>query len=89
MRYGTWLASAIIACGMLLVMLHWPSAAPSATRVIMAGIGLFILLPVSRVILMLAVFLHQREYVFGAIAATVLAILCLGVLLGLYLPSHL
>ncbi len=92
LHYGTWLASAVIACGILLVALHWQPgpgwpALPSGMQVVAAGIGLFILLPVSRVVLMLVVFVHQRDYLFGLIAALVLAIIGLGLLLGLYPPG--
>ena len=47
-----------------------------------AGIALFILLPVMRLILMLGVFLQQRDYRFGAIAALVLAIVAAGWVVG-------
>jgi uncharacterized membrane protein len=50
--------------------------------IVTAGIALFILLPVMRLILMLGVFLHQRDYRFGAIAALVLAIVAAGLLVG-------
>jgi uncharacterized membrane protein len=46
------------------------------------GIALFILLPVMRLILMLGVFLHQRDYRFSAIAALVLVIVAAGLVVG-------
>jgi uncharacterized membrane protein len=52
------------------------------THVMTVGIGLFILLPVSRLIVMLGVFLHQRDYRFSAIAALVLVIVIAGSMIG-------
>ncbi|MDR8395716.1 MULTISPECIES: hypothetical protein [Paraburkholderia] len=46
------------------------------------GIALFILLPVMRFILMSGVFLHQRDYRFGAIAALLPAIVAPGLVVG-------
>jgi uncharacterized membrane protein len=46
------------------------------------GIAFFILLPVMRLILMLGVFLHQRDYRFSAIAALVLMIVIAGSMIG-------
>ncbi|KAA1013214.1 DUF1634 domain-containing protein [Paraburkholderia panacisoli] len=57
-------------------------AAPSGMSIVTAGIALFILLPAMRLILMLGVFLHQRDYRFSAIAALVLAIVAAGLLVG-------
>jgi uncharacterized membrane protein len=42
------------------------------------GVALFIFLPVARVALMFAFFLRERDYVFTAIAALVLAIIGTG-----------
>jgi uncharacterized membrane protein len=50
--------------------------------VVTIGIALFILLPVMRLILMLGVFLHQRDYRFSAIAALVLVIVAAGLVVG-------
>jgi uncharacterized membrane protein len=47
-----------------------------------AGIALFILLPIMRLILMLGAFVHQRDYRFGAIAALVLVIVVAGSMIG-------
>jgi uncharacterized membrane protein len=79
LSYGTWLASAVIAIGLALTLIGWPGGAGD---IVTTGIALFILLPVSRVILMLIVFLHERDYRFGAVAALVLAIMVLGFALG-------
>ncbi|KFX66648.1 DUF1634 domain-containing protein [Paraburkholderia fungorum] len=51
-------------------------------HVMTVGIALFILLPIMRLILMLGMFLHQRDYRFSAIAALVLLIVAAGLLAG-------
>jgi uncharacterized membrane protein len=55
---------------------------PTGMHIVTIGIALFILLPVMRLILMLGMFLHQRDYRFSAIAALVLAIVAAGLLVG-------
>jgi hypothetical protein len=90
LHYGTWIATGTIATGLALALLTLPAAhthggaAASATgmSIVTAGIALFILLPIMRLILMLGMFLHQRDYRFSAIAALVLAIVAAGLLLG-------
>jgi uncharacterized membrane protein len=52
-------------------------------RIATVGIALFILLPTLRVLLMLLVFLRERDYRFTAIAALVLAIILLGFAVGM------
>jgi uncharacterized membrane protein len=47
-----------------------------------AGVTLFILLPIMRLILMLGLFLHQRDYRFSAITALVLMIVVVGSMIG-------
>ena len=71
--YGSWLASIAIGLGLAL----------SSTRIATVGIALFILLPTLRVLLMLLVFLRERDYRFTAVAALVLAIILLGFALGM------
>jgi uncharacterized membrane protein len=88
LQYGTWLASATIAVGLVLaLMVSRPDARSagflSSTRVVETGIILFILLPVFRVFLMLLVFLKERDYRFSAIAGLVLLILALGFIVGM------
>ncbi|PLC49785.1 hypothetical protein CR159_10855 [Pollutimonas subterranea] len=84
---GTWLASSIIAAGLILDFLHridvalFPNLAGS--QVAAAGIALFILLPIARVVLMLAIFLHERDYAYTAISALVLVIIGIGFAIGL------
>jgi uncharacterized membrane protein len=73
LAFGTWFITAVISVGLLLSFL--PAGMPYGSQVVMAGIGLFILLPITRVILMLALFLRIREYKFAGVAAFVLAII--------------
>ena len=81
LRYGTWLATAIIAVGLALALapLH---ASAAGLPIAKAGIALFILLPVARLVLMLLVFLRQRDYRFAGVTALVLAIVALAFTLG-------
>lgn len=71
---GTWLASAVIAVGLCL---------PSGTRVVAVGIGLFVTLPGASVAVMLHGFLRRREYRIAMIAALVLAIMLMGLVVGM------
>ncbi|MCW0211596.1 MAG: DUF1634 domain-containing protein [Achromobacter sp.] len=80
--YGTWAASACIALGMAVDFLL-PQAGLAGYRLVQAGVALFILLPVARVALMLAIFLRERDYAYTAISALVLLIIAAGVLSGL------
>lgn len=85
--YGTWLASAIIAVGMasdaLLPLEGSLNVGFSGHDIVKAGVALLILLPVARVALMLAIFLRERDFVYTAISALVLAIIAAGVVIGL------
>ncbi len=71
--YGTWLASAVIAVGMVL----------GGYGIIKAGVALFICLPIARLVLMLVIFLRERDYAYMAISALVLAIIGAGVFVAL------
>jgi hypothetical protein len=87
LRYGTWLACAVIAAGLAVKGLH-PLAGLTlfgfdGFDLVKAGVALFILLPVARVAVMLALFLHERDYVYAAISALVLAIIGGGFWAGL------
>jgi hypothetical protein len=57
LKSGTWLASAIIAVGLTLSLFDHSAGAyvavPPSTQIVTAGIALFIVLPVLRVIVML------------------------------------
>jgi hypothetical protein len=90
LEYGTWIACAVIAAGLLLNAVTGAGTAqakdaPWGAKVITAGVGLFVLLPVLRVTLMLVVFARQRNRRYVAIAATVLAIIAAGCVLGIRL----
>lgn len=83
--YGTWLASAVIAVGMALgafQKFEGASLALSGYDVVKAGVALFILLPIARVGLMLAIFLRERDYAYVAISAFVLAAIAIGIVIG-------
>lgn len=73
---GTWLGSSVIALGLALPMTGWSG------KITTAGIGLLIALPVLRVLLMLIVFVRERDLRFSAIAMLVLVIIFLGSVLG-------
>jgi len=85
--YGTLVASAVIGVGILLAAAAGldPALGISATgyALVKIGVVIFILLPVLRVALMMVLFLQARDYVYTAIAALVLAIIGMGVLIGL------
>ena len=80
LAFGTWLISAVISAG--LVLSFFPAWMRYGWQVVMAGIGLFILLPITRVILMLALFARIHEYKFAAVAALVLAIILASLVVG-------
>ncbi len=79
LRYGTWVASIATGCGLALAVFDPALGTHTAT----AGIALFILLPSLRVLLMLVVFVRERDYRFAGIAALVLTIILIGIFLGL------
>jgi uncharacterized membrane protein len=82
LQYGSWLASSTITLGLALSFFSAHAPLPGV-KVVTAGVALFILLPVIRVLIMCLVFLRERDYKFSAIAALVLVILALGVVAGL------
>ena len=79
LHYGTWLASAVIALGLVIARFE----VQTGMKVVTLGIALFILLPVARLGMMAAVFLREGDYRFGLISILVLAIIGLGLALGL------
>jgi len=92
LHYGSWVASAAISAGLLLALVDSRAgthnlAVVDNSRIVTAGILLFILLPVLRVALMLIVFLRERDYRFGGLAALVLVIIFLGFVLGMRVAS--
>ena len=84
LQRGTWLGSTVIALGMALPIIGGSgvSSAMMCTRIVTVGIALIIILPVLRVLLMLIVFVRERDFRFSAIATLVLAIIVLGSVLG-------
>ena len=80
LAFGTWLISAVISAGLLLSF--FPAGMSYGWQLVMIGIGLFVLLPITRVILMLALFAGIREYKFAAVAALVLAIIFASLAVG-------
>ena len=80
LAFGTWLISAVIGAG--LVLSFFPAWMRCGWQVVMAGIGLFVLLPITRVILMLALFARIREYKFAAVAGLVLTIILASLVVG-------
>jgi Protein of unknown function (DUF1634) len=88
LHLGTWLASAAIGLGLALALLDSRFSAPKLAilrdmRIATIGIALLILLPVVRVIVMLIVYLRDRDYRLSAIALLVLTIILLGFAVGL------
>jgi hypothetical protein len=87
LRFGSWSASGVIGLGYALALIgsHWPALHPAVLpniRLVSAGIALFILLPILRVLLMLLVFVRERDFRFAFISGVVLAIIFLGIFLG-------
>jgi hypothetical protein len=87
LRYGSWSASAAIGLGFAAALIGSHSPARNSAivphRIATMGIALFILLPMLRVLLMFLVFIHERDLRFACIAGSVLAIILLGIVLGL------
>ena len=86
LRYGTWFASAAIGAGMALAILdpRLGTLHLAGMRIATVGVILFILLPSTRVLLMLTIFLRDRDYPLAITAAFVLAIIVLGFLIGMH-----
>ena len=87
LRYGSWAALATIGLGYAIALIGshpptWNLAGLPNMRIVSMGIVLFILLPILRVFLMLLVFLRQRDFRFAFISGMVLAIILLGIFLG-------
>ena len=82
LNVGTWLASIVIAAGLVLSLFYQRTPFPTGAQILTAGIGLFILLPILRVILMLIFFAKERDYKFTAAAALVLLTIFAGLVIG-------
>ena len=83
LNFGTWLASAVIALGLVRSLFPASAPLPSGPHVVTDGIVLFIILPIMRVILMLGFFLKGRDYRFAATTAAVLVIIMAGLVIGM------
>lgn len=93
LHYGTSSASAVISVGLGLALIDSRFSAPRLAilrdmRIVTIGIAMLILLPVVRVIVMLIVYLRQRDYRLAAIALFVLTIILLGFTVGLAGSRH-
>jgi uncharacterized membrane protein len=86
LRYGTWLASAVTGLGLAMSLLRVEGA-----HVVASGVALFIALPVLRVLVMLGVFLLDRDYRLVIVTTAVLMTILAGLVIGLSLsnsPAH-
>jgi uncharacterized membrane protein len=87
LRYGSWSALAAIGLGYAIALIGshaptWNLPVLPNMRIVRVGIALFILLPIFRVLLMLLVFICERDFRFAFISGMVLAIILLGIFLG-------
>lgn len=84
LRMGTWIASAILALGMLSGWLEqWGLGVPPllhAEHLLWAGIVMFVLLPVARVVSTLVTFVRTKDLVYTAFTVFVLLVIGVGVL---------
>ncbi|HRO66927.1 MAG TPA: DUF1634 domain-containing protein [Pseudobdellovibrionaceae bacterium] len=77
--YGTWIAVVAVAAGLSVGLDR-----PLGFGIAQFGIAVFILLPISRVALLLAIFLKEKDRVYVTMAASVLAIIAISVIVGFY-----
>jgi uncharacterized membrane protein len=87
LRYGSWLASAVIGLGLVFALVDSRFATRHVAvaanmRIATMGIVLFIVLPMLRVLLMLIVFIRERDFRLAVAAASVLAIILTGVVVA-------
>lgn len=79
LNVGTWLASVVIGAGLVLSLFNEQTPFPTGAQVVIAGIGLFVLL----LILMLTIFVMERDYQFAIAAAFVLLTIFAGFAIGI------
>lgn len=72
--WGTWLATAVIAVGLIFQV--------RAAAVLNVGIGLVIALPIVRVIVMAVQYAKHREFRYAVMSVAVLLIIAVGMVLG-------
>lgn len=94
LRNGSWLASAAIGLGFALALIDSRFSTRNLAivpnmRIATIGIVLFILLPTLRVLLMLLVFIREGEFRLAVTAGLVLAMILLGIALGIRATSGL
>lgn len=94
LQNGSRLASAMIAVGWCAAMIKAPMHPaeplfPVALRLIRCGVGLFILLPVLRVVLMVVMFARDKNYRLATVAIAVLTVILIGCLVGIRAVSAL
>lgn len=77
--HGTWIASLVIAAGLLM---GWAGAVTAGTATTTAGILLVVLLPILRVVMVLAHFFAAGDRKFMAWCVAVLAIIAASVIAG-------
>jgi uncharacterized membrane protein len=87
LRWGSWLASAAIGLGFVLALIDSRFATRNLAilpnmRIAATGIALFIMLPIVRVLLMLLVFIRERDFRLAVTAGLVLAIILAGIVLA-------
>jgi uncharacterized membrane protein len=85
LQYGTWAASLVMAPGIVLRATGHGAAMQAGSAALTAGVCIVILLPVARLMLMLAIYLAAREYRFAWISALVLLIVAAGCVAGVRL----
>jgi uncharacterized membrane protein len=85
---GTCTACVIVGFGLILNAVPISSFKTIGGILGLMGVALFVLLPVARVSMMLAVFLKDRDYVFVLISALVLAVIGFGAVLGVEFANH-
>ncbi|MDE3198972.1 MAG: DUF1634 domain-containing protein [Acidobacteriota bacterium] len=78
LHYGSWFACALIVLGLTLAL----RGRGDGMRIVVWGIGLFIVLPPIRVVVMLIEFLRERDYRLALSATIVLTIIGVGLLLA-------
>jgi uncharacterized membrane protein len=86
LQYGTWLACGVTALGLTLGLIEGHTL--SSTHIVRTGIACFILLPVTRVLVTLIVFIGERDYRFIAITALVLTIIFAGFVIGYFMQRQ-
>lgn len=87
LRWGSWLASAAIGLGFVLALIESRFGTRNLAilpniRIATMGIAIFIMLPILRVLVMLLVFLRERDFRLAATAALVLTIIFVGIVLA-------